>query len=167
MRVARTAVRVSALIHASWAFTAPSNRRRAAAPMMTASGAPATYSAPTTYTLKRRNPYDCHVYYRLDDGSRDEALALREAMRSAFPWMRFHRPFDRPIGPHPLPMWEADFASYEHRDRWPDVVAWLDARRGRLSVLVHPHSTDGDYADHTAHAFWAGDALPLRMRPPA
>jgi DOPA 4,5-dioxygenase len=178
MRVARTAVRVSALIHASWAFTAPSNRRLlAAAPMMTAAGAPpagasaagapATYSKPTTYTLKRRNPYDCHVYYRLDDGSRDEALALREAMRLAFPWMRFHRPFDRPIGPHPLPMWEADFASYENRDRWPDVVAWLEAHHGRLSVLVHPHSTDSDYADHTAHAFWAGDVLPLRMRPPA
>ena len=41
----------------------------------------------------------------------------------------------------PVPMWEADFASYENRDRWDEVRAWLESEAGDLSVLIHPHST--------------------------
>jgi DOPA 4,5-dioxygenase len=106
-------------------------------------------------------------------------MELRDRMRARFPWMRFHRPHDRPIGPHPLPMWEADFASYEHRDRWDEVRGWLEGTMGGVgteevgaggdaappllpAVLIHPHSTDGDYADHTKHAHWVGEALELR-----
>ena len=33
-----------------------------------------------------------------------------------------------------------------------------------VSVLVHPHSLDGDYADHTKNAFWVGDVLELRIQ---
>ena len=160
----RTVVHMSALVHASCAFTLPARTWKLHRRLATGAS---TGGVPTTYTLKERNPFDCHVYYRLDDGSKEEALALREAMKAAFPWMRFHRPFDRPIGPHPLPMWEADFATYDNRHQWPEVVRWIEANHGSLSVLVHPHSTDSDYEDHTAHAFWAGQVLPLRMRPPS
>jgi 2-polyprenyl-6-methoxyphenol hydroxylase-like FAD-dependent oxidoreductase len=116
-----------------------------------------------SYTLKRRNPYDVHVYYS-DAESRARAMELRESMQVRFPWMRFHRPFDRPIGPHPVPMWEADFASYENRDRWDEVRAWLEEEAGNLSVLIHPHSTDSDYDDHTKNAHWVGEALELRIK---
>jgi aromatic ring-cleaving dioxygenase len=115
------------------------------------------------YTLKHRNPYDVHVYYS-DAESRARAMELRERMQVVFPWMRFHRPFDRPIGPHPVPMWEADFASYENRGRWDEVRAWLESEAGDLSVLIHPHSTDSDYADHTKNAYWVGEALDLRIQ---
>ena len=115
------------------------------------------------YTLKHRNPYDVHVYYA-DDESRARAMELRERMQVKFEWMRFHRPFDRPIGPHPSPMWEADFASYENRDRWDEVREWLESEAGDLSVLIHPHSTDSDYADHTKNAHWVGEALELRIQ---
>ena len=114
------------------------------------------------YTLRERNPYDVHVYYS-DAASKAEALALRERMQAAFPWMRFHSPKDRPIGPHPCPMWECDFADFEHRGKWSEVSRWVAAHHGDLSVLIHPHSTDGAYADHTENAFWAGDPLPLRI----
>ncbi len=114
------------------------------------------------YTLKHRNPYDVHVYYD-DEESRARAMELRDRMQVKFPWMRFHRPFGRPIGPHPIPMWEADFASYENRDRWDEVRAWLESEAGGLSVLIHPHSTDSDYADHTTNAHWVGEALELRI----
>ena len=117
------------------------------------------------YTLRERNPYDVHVYYS-DAASKAEALALRERMQAAFPWMRFHSPKDRPIGPHPCPMWECDFADFEHRGKWSEVSRWVAAHHGDLSVLIHPHSTDGAYADHTENAFWAGDPLPLRIGPP-
>ena len=117
------------------------------------------------YTLRERNPYDVHVYYS-DAASKAEALALRERMQAAFPWMRFHSPKDRPIGPHPCPMWECDFADFEHRGKWSEVSRWVAAHHGDLSVLIHPHSTDGAYADHTENAFWAGDPLPLRIGSP-
>lgn len=116
-----------------------------------------------SYTLKERNPYDVHVYY---DGpnERQEAMDLREKMQNKFPWMRFYNPKDRPIGPHPIPMWEADFGSYENRSRWNEVRDFIEEEHGNLSVLIHPHSLDGDYADHTKNAFWAGHILDLRIQ---
>lgn len=117
------------------------------------------------YALREgRNPYDVHVYY--DDASKAAALAMREEMQEAFSWMRFHQPKDRPIGPHPSPMWEADFAASENRGKWAEVARWVEEHRGDLSVLIHPYSTDGDYMDHTENAFWAGEPLPLRLRRP-
>jgi len=121
-------------------------------------------SEPTnfTYTLKKRNPYDVHVYYA-DQPQREEATVLRETMERTFPWMNFYRPKNGPIGPHPIPMWEADFGSYENRNRLGEVCAFLEREHGNLSVLIHPHSEDGDYADHTRHALWFGEDLDLRI----
>lgn len=110
-----------------------------------------------------RSPFDVHVYFSSAD-ERAHALGMRDKMQNAFPWMRYYEPKDRPIGPHPVPMWEADFAAFEHRYRWSDVVAFVEAERGPCSVLIHPYSTDGDYADHTTNAYWAGPPLQLRLR---
>ena len=85
-------------------------------------------------------------------------------MKQKFPWMRFYTPKDKPIGPHPLPMWEADFASYDNRIFWSEVCDFIKAEHDGLSVLIHPHSMDGDYADHTKNAFWVGDVLELRIQ---
>eukprot|EP00592_Proboscia_alata_P010342 CAMPEP_0194358352 /NCGR_PEP_ID=MMETSP0174-20130528/5587_1 /TAXON_ID=216777 /ORGANISM="Proboscia alata, Strain PI-D3" /LENGTH=159 /DNA_ID=CAMNT_0039128641 /DNA_START=140 /DNA_END=619 /DNA_ORIENTATION=+ len=115
------------------------------------------------YTVKERNPYDVHVYYS-DDSALEKAMELREKMQRQFPWMNFYNPKGRPIGPHPLPMWEADFGHYDNRVRWDDVRTFIEREHGGLSVLIHPHSTDGDYADHTKNAFWAGDILELRIQ---
>ena len=30
--------------------------------------------------------------------------------------------------------------------------------------MIHPHSTDSDYADHTKNAYWVGEALELRIQ---
>jgi aromatic ring-cleaving dioxygenase len=123
-----------------------------------------------TYTLKERNPYDVHVYYDDDDNNtpqRDAAMALREKMRQEFPWMRFYAPKGRPIGPHPVPMWEADFGAYENRDQWSNVRDFLETNTNHgelLSVLIHPHSTDSDYADHTQHAYWVGTPIELLIQ---
>ena len=118
---------------------------------------------PKMYQLKNRNPFDVHVYY---DGSvqRTEAIQLREKMQEKFTWMTFYALRDRPIGPHPVPMWEADFSSYENRYKWNDVKDFIVKEHGNLSVLIHPHSTDGDYADHTRNAFWVGEELDLRIK---
>lgn len=115
------------------------------------------------FTLKKRNPYDVHVYY---DGleERQAAMELRQKMQEKFQWMRFYAPKDRPIGPHPVPMWEADFGSYENRNLWKDVCEFVNEEHGDLSVLIHPHSLDGDYADHTKNSFWAGEVKDLRIQ---
>jgi len=116
-----------------------------------------------SFTLKKRNPYDVHVYYN-GPNQREKAMLLRSKMKQQFPWMRFYEPKDRPIGPHPLPMWEADFASYDNRVLWGEVCDFIKEEHEELSVLVHPHSLDGDYADHTKNAFWVGDVLELRIQ---
>ena len=47
-------------------------------------------------------------------------------------------------------------------DQFARLVPWLMLNRGPLDVLVHP-STGDDLADHTAHALWLGEQLPLRL----
>ena len=81
--------------------------------------------------------------------------------------MRFHRVHESCIGPHPLPMWEADFACRSNAEHWDEVVSWLAREHGTLSILVHPHSIDGSWEDHTRHAKWIGKKLQLRMRRPS
>ena len=41
------------------------------------------------------------------------------------------------------------------------LVPWLMLNHGRLSVLVHPNTTQ-PLADHTAHALWIGAQLGIR-----
>ena len=124
------------------------------------------HSSPSLgYVLKQRNPYDVHVYYSTPE-EREAALELRTKLHEEFgDWMRFYNPKDRPIGPHPVPMWEADFGGYEHRHKFENVCDFFRQHNQdpKLSVLIHPHSTDSDYADHTQHAFWDGPILPLRI----
>jgi len=114
------------------------------------------------YTLKERNPYDVHVYFSNEE-QREEALILRQTMAKHFSWMRFYQPKSRPLGPHPVPMWEADFGGYENHIKLGEVCVYLQREHGSLSVLIHPHSMDGDYADHTRHALWFGEVLDLRI----
>jgi aromatic ring-cleaving dioxygenase len=122
-----------------------------------------TQSPQLGYTLKVRNPYDVHVYFETQEQF-EEALKLREKMTFEFSWMRFYSPKTVPIGPHPLPMWEADFGSYDNRDKLGDVRQFLRSHHGELSIMIHPHSTDGDYADHTEHIIWFGTPLDLRIQ---
>jgi len=63
-----------------------------------------------------------------------------------------------PVGPHPLPMFEAWFDS-EHLDR---VVRWVMKNRNGFSVLIHPLTGD-DLSDHRDHAMWLGRPLPLDL----
>ena len=77
--------------------------------------------------------------------------------------MNFYTPKNHPIGPHPIPMWEADFGHYENYKFWQDVCDFISEEHGDLSILIHPHSMDGDYMDHTKNAIWFGDTLKLRI----
>ena len=118
-----------------------------------------------SYVLKKaEDPYDVHVYYGTPE-EQEAAMELRQKMMKEFPWMRFSKPRGFPVGPHPLPMWVATFGAYENRNKWAAVREFVLANNPKnLSILIHPHSEDGLVADHTQHAFWAGEALELRLR---
>lgn len=99
--------------------------------------------------------YHAHIYY--DAETRPIAERLREAIGNRFN-AELGRWRDEPVGPHPVPMYQAAFSAGE----FPRIVPWLMLNRGSLSVLVHPQ-TDDAYDDHTIHALWLGAPLPLRV----
>ncbi len=45
-------------------------------------------------------------------------------------------------------------------DQFGALVTWLMSSRDGLSILVHPLTGD-PVAEHTEHALWLGDPLPL------
>ena len=105
--------------------------------------------------LSATQGYHAHIYY--DAETRPSAERLREAIGNRF-GVELGRWRDEPVGPHPVPMYQAAFPAAE----FPRIVPWLMLNRGGLSVLVHPQTEDA-YDDHTIHALWLGAPLPLRV----
>jgi DOPA 4,5-dioxygenase len=103
----------------------------------------------------RISGYHAHIYY--DAETRPVAARLREAIGNRFDVV-LGRWREEPVGPHPVPMYQAAFSAAE----FPRIVPWLMLNRSGLSVLVHPETEDA-YDDHTIHALWLGPPLPLRV----
>eukprot|EP00178_Gracilaria_changii_P007986 TRINITY_DN24723_c0_g1_i1.p1 TRINITY_DN24723_c0_g1~~TRINITY_DN24723_c0_g1_i1.p1 ORF type:complete len:135 (+),score=7.25 TRINITY_DN24723_c0_g1_i1:311-715(+) len=100
---------------------------------------------------------DVHFYFaETSDSDTESALRVRDAFRKAFPKLRVYEPVRRPVGPHPIGMWEAHIV----REDLPDVLPWLMVNHGHHSVLIHPH-TGNHLKDHTDHAVWLGTRQPL------
>jgi aromatic ring-cleaving dioxygenase len=99
--------------------------------------------------------YHAHVYYA--PNTRAIAETVREGLGAQFN-VRLGRWHDRPIGPHPISMYQVAFAV----DEFPRVVPWLMIHREGLDVLVHPETGD-DVIDHTDHALWLGTKLDLNI----
>lgn len=100
--------------------------------------------------------YDAHIYYSPQD--RSMAAHLREVLQEKFPLdtVQIGPLFDRPIGPHPIPMFEVNFL----KKHYQEISGWLDSNRGNLSVLIH-EVTGNDPRDHTSGALWLGEPLKL------
>jgi len=98
--------------------------------------------------------FHAHVYFA-DDAARAQALVLREQISARFA-VALGRVHERPIGPHPLPMYQVafDVPTFRH------LVPWLMLNRRGLTVLVHPNTRD-ERGDHLVHALWMGAVLPL------
>jgi len=78
--------------------------------------------------------YHAHIYY--DAETRPLAARLREAIGNRFA-VELGRWREEPVGPHPVPMYQAAFAAIE----FPRIVPWLMLNRGGLSMLVHRRPT--------------------------
>ncbi|KAK4498469.1 hypothetical protein PRZ48_011127 [Zasmidium cellare] len=102
--------------------------------------------------------FDIHIYFQQTDPEQLEyAKALHTRIRHEFPELRIFRLWDRPIGPHPVGMFEVDLFTPE---QFGAFVPWLVVNRGPLSALVHPN-TGVPYRDHTQRATWMGTPFPL------
>jgi DOPA 4,5-dioxygenase len=112
---------------------------------------------PPSDDLARIRGYHAHVYYD-PATSRERAARLRERLAAAFPDVRLGRWHDVPVGPHPGAMYQVAFAV----ERFAALLPFLMLNRDGLTVLVHPETGD-DYADHSRHAAWLGEVLPLRL----
>ena len=97
--------------------------------------------------------YHAHVYY--EPQTREAAELVRDGLARRFA-VRLGRWHDQPVGPHTRGMYQVLFAA----DQFGAVVPWLMLNRRGLEVLVHPETGD-DLADHTRHALWLGEPLPL------
>lgn len=102
--------------------------------------------------------YHIHFYCELDQTSL--ANEIRTGLLQSIPAIDGAGPVrDRPVGPHPLPMFEAWFKPAALND----VVTWTMAHRRGLNVLIHPISGN-DLADHRDHAMWIGKPQPINLK---
>lgn len=78
------------------------------------------------------------------------------------PELRIYTFFDRPVGPHPVAMFEVNLFTPA---QFGAFVPWLVVNRGPLSVLVHPNTVETEEErNHTQRATWLGERIPLDLR---
>ena len=97
--------------------------------------------------------YHAHVYY--EPATRKSAAAVRTDLIARFP-VRLGRWRDKPVGPHPVPMFQVAFEPA----LFAEFVPWLMLNRRGHPVLVHPNTGD-DLADHRDYPLWLGERLSL------
>jgi aromatic ring-cleaving dioxygenase len=98
--------------------------------------------------------FHAHIYYD-PATTRPEAERLRTWLDQRFS-VTLGRWHDVKVGPHDQAMFQVAFAT----EIFPALVPWLMLNHGRLSILVHPNTTN-PRRDHAADALWIGPALAL------
>ena len=101
--------------------------------------------------------YHAHIYYD-PAATRERATRLRDRVAANFPDARLGRWHDELIGPHLRSMYQVEFPTA----MLGSFLPWLMLNRDGLAVLVHPETGDA-LRDHTEHAAWLGEKLPLRL----
>lgn len=106
--------------------------------------------------------YDFHTYFNGSIKKEvEEFLAFRDKVAAAFKeeleagTIAIHDPWPKPIGPHPINMWELDTVAHDPA-LIGRLIGFYQLNHGKLSVLIHPRTNAGDYKDHTEHALWLG-----------
>ena len=102
-----------------------------------------------------REDFHAHVYF--DDLTRETVELVQAGLRETFQnRIRVSTLREKPIGPHPLPMFEVVFPDEEY-----DAVRhWLVQNRQNHTVLMHP-VMENDLVAHQKYAEWLGPELDL------
>ncbi len=100
--------------------------------------------------------WHAHIYYD-PATTKDRAARLRDKIAAAFPDALIGRWHDTLVGPHTRAMYQVAFAA----DLFARFVPWLAIHRDGLAILVHADSTGDHKKDHTDHAIWMGEVLPV------
>ncbi|KAK0708310.1 DOPA-like domain-containing protein [Lasiosphaeris hirsuta] len=115
----------------------------------------------------RRGAFDVHVYYFQSNAEQTKyARELWERIRREFPELRIYTFWDKPVGPHPVAMFEVNLFTPA---QFGAFIPWLAIWRGPLSALVHPNTSDKDdlspgareARNHTQRAIWMGERYPI------
>jgi aromatic ring-cleaving dioxygenase len=107
---------------------------------------------------RRSDFFHSHIYYTLEQ--RPAAAELQQTLLGELPrTIHVSRLVDRPIGPHPYPMFELGFNFSEYAL----VRKTLEKNRGDLSVLIHQVTPD-EVWDHTEGAEWLGTPVSLDIQ---
>ena len=99
--------------------------------------------------------YHAHIYWK-HIGERVQALSLRSQLKEL--GCDLGKVHDRPIGPHPLPMYQA---MYDSSDQ-PEVESLL--RTQTMSILLHEDIGVDHVRDHTDGARWINKPLDLNLK---
>ncbi len=99
--------------------------------------------------------WHAHIYFNSPE-TRETALRLREQITTGWPSAMMGRVHDRPVGPHPIPMYQVAFAP----ELFATLAPFIAVNRQGLTVLLHP-DTLRPLDDHTKNPLWMGEILPL------
>jgi aromatic ring-cleaving dioxygenase len=99
--------------------------------------------------------YHAHLYF--DESSIHIAKEVAAEAQKKFGVFvgHFH---ERKVGPHPR--WSVQMGLAPQQ--FAEVIPWLMIHRRGLTVFTHPETGD-DIKDHTDHAIWMGELLPLNL----
>lgn len=99
--------------------------------------------------------WHAHVYF--DESTIDKAREICEQVSEKFA-LEMGRVHEKNVGPHPR--WSCQLLI--ERAKFGRAIPWLVKNRDGLTVFVHPLTGD-DLKDHTDHALWMGEMLPLNL----
>ncbi|KAK0641249.1 DOPA-like domain-containing protein [Cercophora newfieldiana] len=113
-----------------------------------------------------RGGFDVHIYfYHTNPEHTRYARELWERIRREFPELRIYTFWEKPVGPHPVGMFEVNIFTPH---QFGAFVAWLAIWRGPLSVFIHPNTNEPEvslgqqeFRNHTQRAIWMGERFPL------
>ncbi|KAK3174233.1 hypothetical protein OEA41_001477 [Lepraria neglecta] len=95
-----------------------------------------------------RGGFDIHIYFYQENKTQSKfARDLWTRIRHEFPELRIYRVWDKPIGPHPIAMFEVNVF---RPAQFGAFIAWLVINRGPLSALVHPNTGDDEVSKYEA-----------------
>ena len=99
--------------------------------------------------------YHAHVYFAEDSVEEARKLCKKASTLFSLSMGKMHR---KKVGPHS--QWSCQLAFTA--EQFGEVVPWLATHRSGLVILVHPQTGDV-VKDHTSHAIWLGQSIPLDL----